>query len=92
MDSALGRGSGPLALRNDRGFMRARLVIESERWSEMKAQSSFDNIDELFALGMSAGKLDDACRDGRAGPRKLLSDATAAARDDANRPRDAATS
>jgi len=61
-DSEIGRGSGPLALRNDRGSMRARYIIESERWSEMKGQQSFDNIDELFALGMSAVKLGDVAR------------------------------
>jgi tetratricopeptide (TPR) repeat protein len=58
-DSEIGRGSGAAALRNDRGSMRARYVIESEQWGEMKGQSSFDNIDELFALGMSAYKLRD---------------------------------
>ena len=42
--------------------MRARYVIESERWSDMKGQGSFDNIDELFALGMSALKLGDRGR------------------------------
>ena len=42
--------------------MRARYVIESERWSEMKGQTSFDNIDELFALGLSAVNLGDAPR------------------------------
>ena len=36
------------------GSMRARYVIESERWSEMNGQGSFDNIDELFVLGLSA--------------------------------------
>ncbi len=61
-DSEIGRVSGPLALRNDRGSMRARSVIESERWGDMKGQSSFDNIDELFALGMSAAKLGDLAR------------------------------
>jgi tetratricopeptide (TPR) repeat protein len=61
-DSSIGRGSGPMALRNDRGSMRARYVIESERWSEMKGQGSFDNVDELFALGMSAVKLGDGAR------------------------------
>jgi tetratricopeptide (TPR) repeat protein len=61
-DSEIGRGSGPMALRNDRGSMRARYIIESERWSEMKGQQSFDNIDELFALGMSAVKLGDRAR------------------------------
>ena len=58
-DSEIGRGSGPMALRNDRASMRARYVIESERWAEMKGQASFDNVDELFALGMSAWKLGD---------------------------------
>ncbi len=61
-DSAIGRGSGPEALRNDRGSMRARYVIESARWEAMKGQSSFDGIDELFALGFSAAKLGDRAR------------------------------
>ncbi len=61
-DSAIGRGSGPAALRNDRGSMRARYVIESARWDAMKGQSSFDGIDELFALGFSAAKLGDRAR------------------------------
>ena len=61
-ESAIGRGSGPAALRNDRGSMRARYVLESERWSEMKGQGSFDNLDELFVLGMSAWKLGDRQR------------------------------
>jgi tetratricopeptide (TPR) repeat protein len=61
-DSEIGRGSGPVALRNDRGSMRARYVIESEQWTDMKGQTSFDNVDELFALGLSAARLDDAKR------------------------------
>ena len=60
--SDIGRGSGPLALRNDKGSMRARYIIESERWQEMKGQNAFDNIDELFALGVAAAKLDDVDR------------------------------
>ena len=61
-DSEIGRGSGPMALRNDRGSMRARLILESERWQDMKGLGSFDNIDELFVLGMSAFKLGDTAR------------------------------
>ena len=61
-DSEIGRGSGPIALRNDRGSLRARYIIESERWSEMKGQGSFDNIDELFALGHGEVKLGDVPR------------------------------
>jgi tetratricopeptide (TPR) repeat protein len=61
-DSEIGRGSGPATLRNDRGSLRARFVVESERWTEMKGQPSFDNVDELFALAMSAYKLGDRGR------------------------------
>lgn len=61
-DSAIGRGSGLLALRNDHGSMRARHVIESERWQDMRQQNSYDNIDELFAMGMSAARLGDVAR------------------------------
>ena len=61
-DSDIGRGSGPLALRNDQGSMRARYILESERWSEMRGQNAFDNLDELFALGVSALRLGDAPR------------------------------
>jgi tetratricopeptide (TPR) repeat protein len=49
-------------LRNDRGSMRARYIIESERWSEMKGQGNFDNVDELFALGMASVKIGDTAR------------------------------
>lgn len=61
-DSDIGRGSGPLALRNDKGSMRARYIIESERWHEMRGQNAFDNIDELFVLGVAAAKADDVAR------------------------------
>jgi tetratricopeptide (TPR) repeat protein len=60
--SEIGRGSNEAALRNDRGSMRARYIIESERWQEMKGQTSFDNIEELFAMGISAVYLADAAR------------------------------
>lgn len=61
-ESEIGRGSGLSALRNDRGSMRARYVVESERWNEMRGQSTFDNIEELFAIGLSAVNLGDAAR------------------------------
>jgi tetratricopeptide (TPR) repeat protein len=60
--SEIGRGNNDTALRNDRGSMRARYIIESERWQEMKGQSNFDNIEELLALGLSAVNLGDAPR------------------------------
>src|SRR5439155_18944277 len=37
-------------------------VIESGDWTAMKGQSSFDNIDELFALGVSSVRLGDLAR------------------------------
>jgi tetratricopeptide (TPR) repeat protein len=60
--SEIGLGSNEAALRNDRGSMRARYIIEGERWQEMKGQSTFDNIEELFALGLSAVNLGDGAR------------------------------
>ena len=61
-DSAIGRGSGPAALRNDTGSMHARLVLEAEAWTELANRTSFDNLDELYALGVSALTLQDAPR------------------------------
>jgi tetratricopeptide (TPR) repeat protein len=60
--SEIGRGNDEAALRNDRGSMRARYIVESERWAEMRGQTSFANIEELFALGLSAVNLGDAPR------------------------------
>jgi len=42
--------------------MRARRVLESGSWEEMKGQGSFENIDELFALGAAGVKLGDFAR------------------------------
>ena len=62
VETEIGRGNGPLSLRNERGSMRARFVIESGRWDVMKGQGSFDNVDELLALGLASVKLGDAAR------------------------------
>src|SRR5262249_55077536 len=42
--------------------LRARLIVESGEWSAMRGQATFDNVDELFALGMSSAKLGDTAR------------------------------
>jgi tetratricopeptide (TPR) repeat protein len=42
--------------------MRARYVIETRRFADMRGQKSFDNLDELFAAGMSAAILGDLPR------------------------------
>jgi tetratricopeptide (TPR) repeat protein len=60
--SEIGRGFGPMALRNELASMRARDVIESGEWTRMQGQGMFDNVDELFALGFSSIKLGDLAR------------------------------
>jgi len=60
--SEIGRGYGPTALRNELASMRARDVIESGDWTRMQGQGTFDNVDELFALGLSSIKLGDLAR------------------------------
>jgi len=42
--------------------MRARLVVEGGRWTDMKGRATFDNVDELFALGIASVKLGDRPR------------------------------
>ena len=61
-ESEIGRGFGPLSLKSELASMKARLVVESGDWAPMKGQGSFDNIDELFALGMASIPLRDPGR------------------------------
>jgi hypothetical protein len=61
-ESEIGRGYGAVSLRNELASMRARHVVESRDWSRMKGASSFGNIDELFALGLSSVALGDTGR------------------------------
>jgi tetratricopeptide (TPR) repeat protein len=62
VESEIGRGYGPISLRNELASMQARYVIESRDWTMMAGQSNFDNIDELFAVGVSAVGRGDAAR------------------------------
>jgi tetratricopeptide (TPR) repeat protein len=62
IESEIGRGFSETSLKSERGSMRARRVIESRSWSEMKGQGSFENIDELFALGVASVALGDIGR------------------------------
>jgi hypothetical protein len=62
VESEIGRGYGTISLKGERGSMRARLVIESGRWDMMKGQGTFDNVDELFALGIASVKIGDLAR------------------------------
>ena len=62
VESEIGRGYGPLSLKSELASMRARQVIESGAWDDLKGQGSFDNIDELFALGEAGVRLGDLAR------------------------------
>ena len=61
-ESEIGRGYGETSLKSELASMKARLVVESGDWAPMKGQGSFDNIDELFALGMASIPLRDPGR------------------------------
>jgi tetratricopeptide (TPR) repeat protein len=61
-ESEIGRGFSPASLKGERASLRARQIIESGRWDEMQGQGSFDNVDELFALGLSSVKTGDLAR------------------------------
>jgi tetratricopeptide (TPR) repeat protein len=41
-------------LLSDRSSMRARSTIETRRWDTMARETNFGNVDDLFAIGMSA--------------------------------------
>src|SRR5205085_5712148 len=62
VESEIGRGFGPPSLKNELASMRARLIVESGDWTEMRDRASFDNLDELFALGLSSVHLLDLAR------------------------------
>jgi hypothetical protein len=83
VESEIGRGFGAISLKGERASMRARLVVESGRWDMLKGQGSFDNVDELFALGLASVKLGDLQR-GEAAVEQLQG-ARAAAPDASNR-------
>ena len=62
IESEIGRGFGQMSLKGELGSMRARLVLESGDWAIMKGQGTFDNVDELFALGVASVGLGDGNR------------------------------
>jgi tetratricopeptide (TPR) repeat protein len=49
-------------LRNDLASIRAHHVVETRQWSILGGGTFFGNLDELFALGMSAARLKDPAR------------------------------
>ena len=62
VESEIGKGYGETSLKSELASMKARLVVESGDWAQMKGQGSFDNIDELYALGAASVKLADTDR------------------------------
>jgi tetratricopeptide (TPR) repeat protein len=62
VESEIGRGFASPALKSELASLRARLVVESGRWPDMKGRGTFDNVDELFALGLASAKLGDRTR------------------------------
>jgi tetratricopeptide (TPR) repeat protein len=61
-ESEIGRGFSSISLKSELGSMRARRVIEGAFWEDMKGRGSFENIDELFALGAASVRLGDLPR------------------------------
>ena len=62
VESEIGRGYGEMSLKSELASMKARLVMEAADWAQMKGQASFDNIDELFVLGVASVPLNDRGR------------------------------
>ncbi len=62
VESEIGRGYGSVSLKAELASMRARLIVESGAWAELKGRTTFDDVDELFALGLASVKLGDEAR------------------------------
>ena len=62
VESEIGRGYGTMSLKSELASMKARLVMETADWMQMKGQASFDNIDELFVLGVASVPMNDRGR------------------------------
>jgi tetratricopeptide (TPR) repeat protein len=54
------KDSGLLPLLSDLSSMRARYVIETGRWDVMARERNFGNVNELFAIGVSAARSGNA--------------------------------
>jgi tetratricopeptide (TPR) repeat protein len=54
------KDTGLLPLLSDLSSMRARYVIETGRWEVMARERNFGNVNELFAIGVSAARSGNA--------------------------------
>jgi tetratricopeptide (TPR) repeat protein len=61
-ESEIGRGFSQVSLKSELASMKARQVVESAAWGDMKGQGSFDNVDELYALGHASVYIGDPGR------------------------------
>jgi len=53
------KSSALVPLLSDLASMRARYVIETRRWNMMAAERNFANVNDLFAIGVSAARQRD---------------------------------
>jgi tetratricopeptide (TPR) repeat protein len=53
------KSSGLVPLLSDLASMRARYSIETRRWDLMARERNFANVDDLFAIGVSAARAHD---------------------------------
>jgi tetratricopeptide (TPR) repeat protein len=53
------KATGSVPLQSDLSSMRARFVIETRRWQLLAGQRNFANVDDLFAIGVSAARTRD---------------------------------
>ena len=63
------KATGQVNLLSDLSSMRARFAVETRRWDLLASERNFGNVNELFAIGMSAaraGRADLAVRASRA--------------------------
>ncbi len=54
------KATGQLTLLSDLASMRARYVIETRRWDVLARERNFGNVNELFAIGVSAARTKNA--------------------------------
>ena len=54
--------TGQPRIRNVLGHMRAHWGIETRRWDDTRRQETYFNVDELFAIGLSAARAGDQAR------------------------------
>jgi tetratricopeptide (TPR) repeat protein len=54
------KASGNLTLLSDLSSMRARYVVETRRWDVLANERDFGNVNELFAIGVSAARSGNA--------------------------------